>query len=48
MSATPSRILLIDDDRKLCRLVRDYLTPMGFAIEAVHDGSEGAKLALSE
>ena len=48
MSAAPARILLIDDDRKLCRLVRDYLTPMGFAIEAVHDGTEGAKLALLE
>ena len=48
MSAAPARILLIDDDRKLCRLVRDYLTPMGFAVEAVHDGAEGAKLAVSE
>ncbi len=48
MSAAPARILLIDDDRKLCRLVRDYLTPMGYAVEAVHDGAEGAKLALSE
>ena len=48
MSAAPARILLIDDDRKLCRLVRDYWTPMGFAVEAVHDGAEGAKLAVSE
>jgi DNA-binding response OmpR family regulator len=48
MPAAPSRILLIDDDRKLCRLVRDYLTPMGFAVEAVHDGAEGARLAVSE
>lgn len=48
MSTVPARILLIDDDRKLCRLVRDYLTPMGFAIETVNDGTEGAKLALSE
>lgn len=47
MSAPP-RILLIDDDRKLCRLVREYLTPLGFAVEAVHDGVEGARLAVSE
>lgn len=47
MSAPP-RILLIDDDRKLCRLVRDYLSPLGYAVEAVHDGAEGAKLALAE
>jgi DNA-binding response OmpR family regulator len=48
MSAAPARLLLIDDDRKLCRLVRDYLTPMGYAVEPIHDGAEGAKLALSE
>ena len=48
MSSAPARILLIDDDRKLCRLVRDYLTPMGYAVEPVHDGAEGAKLALAE
>ncbi|MDB6131845.1 MAG: DNA-binding response regulator [Verrucomicrobiales bacterium] len=46
--STPSRILLIDDDRKLCRLVRDYLSPLGYAVESVHDGVEGAKLALAE
>jgi DNA-binding response OmpR family regulator len=46
--STSARILLIDDDRKLCRLVRDYLSPLGYAVEAVHDGAEGAKLALSE
>ena len=48
MSAAPARLLLIDDDRTLCRLVRDYLTPMGYAVEPIHDGAEGAKLALSE
>ncbi|MES2707933.1 MAG: response regulator transcription factor [Verrucomicrobiota bacterium] len=47
MSA-PARILLIDDDRKLCRLVRDYLSPLGYAVESVHDGAEGAQLALAE
>ncbi|RYD30689.1 MAG: response regulator transcription factor [Verrucomicrobiaceae bacterium] len=46
--STPARILLIDDDRKLCRLVRDYLSPLGYAVAAVHDGVEGAKLALAE
>ncbi len=29
-----SRILMIDDDLKLCRLVKDYLEPLGFAVEA--------------
>lgn len=33
-----SRILMIDDDTKLCRLVKDYLAPFGFSVEAAHDG----------
>lgn len=36
-----TKILIIDDDVKLCRLVKDYLTPMGFAVEAAHTGTEG-------
>lgn len=49
-NGTPSaiRILVIDDDRKLCRLIRDYLTPMGYAVEAVHTGPEGVERATSE
>lgn len=38
-------MLLIDDDRKLCRLLRDYLTPMGYEVEAVHDGPSGVARA---
>ncbi|MFA7164275.1 MAG: response regulator transcription factor [Desulfoplanes sp.] len=34
-------ILMIDDDKKLCRLVTDYLKPMGYAVDAVHDGLQG-------
>ena len=37
------RVLLIDDDRKLCRLVADYLAPMGYEVEAVHTGPEGVE-----
>jgi DNA-binding response OmpR family regulator len=42
-----SRILIIDDDRKLCRLIRDYLEPMGYAVEAVHTGPEGVERATA-
>jgi len=42
------RVLVIDDDRKLCRLIRDYLAPMGYAIEAVHTGPEGVERAIAE
>ena len=36
-----NRILIIDDDTKLCRLVKDYLAPFGFAVEAAHTGTDG-------
>lgn len=40
------RVLLVDDDRKLCRLLREYLDPMGYDVEAVHDGRAGAEAAV--
>ncbi len=43
-----TRLLLIDDDRKLCALVRDYLTPMGYEVAMVHTGPEGAERAVAE
>ena len=46
-SANP-RVLLIDDDRKLCRLLRDYLGPMGYDVHAVHDGPAGVAAAREE
>ncbi len=42
------RVLLIDDDRKLCRLLRDYLGPMGYDIHAVHDGPAGVAAIAEE
>lgn len=42
-----SRILVIDDDRKLCRLIREYLEPMGYDVEAAHSGTEGLERAES-
>lgn len=44
----PSRVLVIDDDRKLCRLIRDYLEPLGYAVSAAHTGPEGVEKALNE
>ncbi|MCL4235697.1 MAG: response regulator transcription factor [Deltaproteobacteria bacterium] len=41
------RVLVIDDDRKLCRLIEEYLNPMGYQVHAVHDGAEGLVEALS-
>jgi DNA-binding response OmpR family regulator len=43
-----ARLLVIDDDRKLCRLIKDYLEPMGYAVESAHTGPDGLEKALSE
>jgi len=40
------RILIIDDDEKLCRLVQEYLGPMGYQVESAYTGSEGLEKAL--
>lgn len=42
----PARLLVIDDDRKLCRLIADYLDSMGYAVSAVHTGPEGVEAAV--
>jgi DNA-binding response OmpR family regulator len=41
-------VLLIDDDRKLCRLIAEYLDAMGYAVSAVHTGPEGVQCATRE
>ncbi|MCX6967262.1 MAG: response regulator transcription factor [Verrucomicrobia bacterium] len=43
-----ARVLLIDDDRKLCRLIADYLDAMGYSASFVHTGPEGVKAATEE
>jgi DNA-binding response OmpR family regulator len=40
-----TRLLMIDDDRKLCRLVATYLNPLGFDVTAAHTGPEGVERA---
>ncbi|MBA2706080.1 MAG: response regulator transcription factor [Blastocatellia bacterium] len=41
------QILIIDDDVALCELVTEYLEPLGFEIQAVNRGDQGAEAALS-
>jgi DNA-binding response OmpR family regulator len=51
MAGTPpskNRLLVIDDDRKLCRLIKNYLEPMGYAVESAHTGPDGLEKALAE
>ena len=40
-------VLLIDDDRDLCGLMREYLEQQGCAVSVAHDGREGLAAALS-
>ncbi len=41
------QILIIDDDVALCELVTEYLEPLGFEIQAVNRGDQGAEVALA-
>lgn len=45
---SPARILVVDDDLKLCRLIRDYLESMGYQVFVAHNGREGLEIALNE
>jgi DNA-binding response OmpR family regulator len=42
------RVPIVDDDAKLCRLIHDYLQPLGYEVAAVHTGPEGLEIALQE
>jgi DNA-binding response OmpR family regulator len=42
------RLLVIDDDRPLCRLLRDYLKPLGYDVTAAHNGTDGLQMARQE
>lgn len=42
------RILVVDDDQRLCRLIQDFLRPHGYEVAMTHTGTEGARLAVSE
>lgn len=39
--------MVVDDDRKLAGLIRDYLTPMGYEVELRHNGPDGLAEALA-
>jgi len=35
------RLLLVDDNPKLCRMVREYLEPLGYQVAVAHTGGDG-------
>lgn len=46
-STAAARLLVIEDDARLCRLVKDYLDAMGYSVSMAHDGPSGLELALN-
>ncbi|MBL6751775.1 MAG: response regulator transcription factor [Nevskia sp.] len=46
--AAVARLLLIDDDRKLSRMLAEFLGSHGFSVSLAHDGAEGAERARGE
>src|SRR6185295_7911528 len=41
-----TKLLIVDDDEKFARLLRDYLEPFGYQIDTAHDGRQGLAMAL--
>src|ERR1700685_3845618 len=46
--AAPARLLIVEDDVRLCRLVKDYLETMGYSVAMEHSGPAGLAAALKE
>ena len=44
----PMRLLLVEDDVRLCRLVKEYLEGMGYVVSMAHTGPAGLDLALKQ
>jgi len=47
LESTVGRILVIDDDAELCKLVARFLSAEGFQVEAVRTSGQGIERALS-
>lgn len=48
MAEQPVRLLMIDDDEKLCRLVGSFLSPLGCEVTAALTGPEGLERVRKE
>ncbi len=47
-AVTGARLLLVDDNPKLCRMVKEYLEPLGYDVSLAHSGPEGLVLGVVE
>src|SRR5262245_60974535 len=43
-----TKLLIVDDDEKFLRLLREYLEPFGYQIDTAHEGRQGLARALEE
>ena len=43
-----TRIIIIDDDPKLCELIKEYLEPLGYEVATAHTGPDGLEKVLQE
>ena len=41
VAAQATQIIIIDDDPKLCDLIREYLEPLGYAVDSAPTGPDG-------
>ena len=46
-NTTSIPVLVVDDDQKYCRLLKEYLTPFGYEVDSRHTGPEGLETAIS-
>ncbi len=44
--AAGARLLLVDDNPKLCRMVKEYLEPLGYEVALAYTGPDGLTQAL--
>ena len=45
-TSSATRLLLVDDNLKLCRMVCEYLEPLGYEVSTAHTGPDGLRMAL--
>jgi two-component system response regulator CpxR len=46
MTELTVRLLIVEDDVKLGRLLTEYLSPLGYLVDVVHNGPDGLQRAL--
>lgn len=44
----PTKVLVVDDDVKLCNLIREYLEPLGYEVALAHNGPAAVEMATRE